>query len=152
MHHGQIDRPLDVELVMAAFQDSFNDRAQVQGFPKPAKDQVRTDALHLDRLGLAGGMGIDDRQLLAEAQPGAHQRLQLAGGLEHVQTPDGAQHALMNLAALAKALHDLQVGVGAGALDSEIHSAISFPLPTYLHLRCGAINKAMQPSQFGTTF
>jgi len=54
---------------------------------------------------------VNHRQFLAEAQPGTQQRLQLPAGLERLQAPDGAQDPLMHLAAVAKTLHDLQVGI-----------------------------------------
>src|ERR1035437_10011712 len=66
--HGQIDGPFDVELVAARLERTFEDRSQFQGSPQAAKDQIRTDPLHLHWFGLAGGMRIDDRQFLAEAK------------------------------------------------------------------------------------
>ena len=152
MHRGQIDSPFNVELVAARLQRTFEDRSQLQGFPQAAKDQVRTDPLHLHRFGLASGMRIDDRQFLAEAKPRTHQRIQLSRGLERVQPPDRAQHALTHLALLAKAFDDLQVGVGASAFDSKIHRAVSFPLLTWAQCSSEAIENLGTPSEFATTF
>ena len=90
MHHGQINGAFDVELVATQFQRMFKDRSQLQGFPQAAKDQIRTDPLHLHWFGLAGGMRIDDGQFLAEAKTRTHQRIQLPRGMERVQTPDRA--------------------------------------------------------------
>src|ERR1035441_6337414 len=107
VHHGQIDGPFDVEFVATRLERTLEDRSQFQGFPQAAKDQIRTDALHLHRFGLAGSMRIDDRQFLAEAKTRTHQRIQLSRGLERVQPPNRAQHALAHLALLTKAFDDL---------------------------------------------
>ncbi len=107
MHHGQIDGPFDLELVAARLERMFENCFQLQGFPQAAKDQIRTDPLHLHWFSLAGGMRIDDRQFLAEAKTRTHQRIQLSRDLERVQPPDRAQHALAHLALLAKAFDDL---------------------------------------------
>src|ERR1035438_8183741 len=152
VHHGQIDGPFDVELVAARLQRPLEGRSQLQGLPQAAKDQIRTDPSHLHRLGLARGMRIDDGQFLAEAKTRTHQRIQLPRGLERVQPPDRAQHALVHLAQLAKAFDDLQVGVGAGAFDSKIHRAISFPLLTSAQYSSNAIENRRTSSEFGTTF
>ena len=82
--------------------------------------------MHLDRFGLAGGMCVDHRQLFAEPQTRTHQRLQLSAGLEDIEPADGAQHVLAHLTLLPKALHDLKIGVGAGAFDAEIHRRFLF--------------------------
>src|SRR5207245_7458714 len=126
MQHGQIHGPLDVELESARLQGSFDNRPQLQDFPQAAKDQIRTDPLHPHRLGLTGGMRIDDRELFAEAQTGAHQRFQLPCGLENVEPSDGAQHALMHLTLFAKAFDDLEVGIRASAFDATIHGPFLF--------------------------
>src|SRR5664280_2062549 len=152
VHHGQIDGPFDVELVAARLERTFEDRFQFQGFPQAAKDQIRTHPLHLYWFGLAGGMRIDDRQFLAEAKTRTHQRIQLSRGLERVQPPDRAQHALVHLALLAKTFDDLQVGVGARAFDSKIHRAVSFPLLTWTQCSSGAMENRRTPSEFATTF
>ena len=152
MHHGQIDGPFDVELVAARLERTLEDRSQLQDFPQAAKDQIRTDPLHLHRFGLAGGMGIDDRQLFAEAQTGAHQRVQLPGSLENVEATDGAQDALMDLALLAKAFDDLEVGIGASAFDAKIHTAVSFPLPISGPGLMEAIENRRASLEFATTF
>src|SRR2546428_707085 len=97
-------------------------------------------------------MRLDDGQLFAEAQTGAHQRFQLPGSLEHVESPDGAQHALMHPALLAKALDDLEVGIRASAFDAKIHGAVSFPLHISGSGLMGAIANRRMSSEFGTTF
>ena len=106
----------------------MNGGAQSQGFPEPAEHQVRADSLHLDRFGLAGGVRVDDGQFLAETQAGTEQGLQLAAGLQDIQATHGGEHALAHLAGFAKALDDLQVGVGAGAFDAKVHRPRVFPL------------------------
>ena len=75
---------------------------------------------------LTGSMGIDDGQLFTEAQPRTQQRFQLSGCLENVEPSDRAQHALMHLALLAKALDDLQVSIRGSAFDAKIHRAVLF--------------------------
>ena len=54
------------------------------------KTRFRTDPLHLDGFGLAGGVRVDHRQSLAEAQTRTQEGVQLAAGLEGVQAPEGA--------------------------------------------------------------
>ena len=71
MDHRQIDGPFDVELVAARLQGPLDDGAQAQVFPEPAEHEVRADPLHPDRFGLAGGVRVEDVQLLAETQAGA---------------------------------------------------------------------------------
>jgi hypothetical protein len=128
MHNGQINGTLDIELEVAGLKRLLDNRIQPQGFPQTAEDQVRTDSLDVDRFSLAGGVRVNDRQFLTKAQARTHERVQLPGGLEKVQASDRAQDALMHVALLAEAFYDLEIGIGAGAFDSKIHSAISFPL------------------------
>ena len=91
-------------------------------------------------------MGIDYGQLFTEAQPRTQQRFQLSGCLEHVESSDRAQHALMHLALLAKALDDLQVSIRASAFDAEIHRAVLF-LYSYPTLASRAQSKAAECPQ-----
>src|SRR5881396_309816 len=146
MQHGQIHGPLDVELESTRLNRPFDNRSQLQGFPQTAKDQIGPDPLHLDRLGLTGGMRIDKRQLFAEAQAGAHQGIQLPCSLEYVEAADGAQHTLMHLAVLAKAFDDLEVGISASAFDAKIHRAVLF-LYLYPALARWAQSKTAEPHQ-----
>src|SRR5664279_755507 len=139
MHHGQIDGPLNIELEVARLQRALDNRSQLQAFPQTAEDQVRTDSLHADRFGLAGGVRIDNGQALTKPQARAYQRIQLTGGLKNVQPPHRAQYVLMHVALLTKTLHDLKVGVGAGAFDPKIHSARYFPLHPSRYRHRGAI-------------
>src|SRR5512135_2189409 len=106
MEHGQIDGPLDIKLVAVAVEGTLENLAQAQSFPYTAKDQIRADPLHSDRLSLAGGMRVNDREFLRKAQTRTEQRVQLAGGLEDVQSSDGAQDPLMHVAFFPKAFDD----------------------------------------------
>jgi len=81
----------------------------------------------LDRFGLAGGIRINDGQLLAEAQPRTHERVELSAGLKHVKPADSAQDALLHPALLAKAFDQLQIGIRARAFDAKIHAVVLFP-------------------------
>ena len=78
MDHRQIDGPFDVERVAARLQGAVNGGSRSQGLPEPAEHQVRADPLHPDRFGLAGGVRVEDGQVLAETQAGTEQGLQLA--------------------------------------------------------------------------
>jgi hypothetical protein len=51
----------------------------------------------------------------------AHQGFELSTGLEDIEPADSAQDVLAHLSLLAKALDDLEVGIGAGAFDAKIH-------------------------------
>ena len=72
MQNCQINRPLDIKPVMPILQGFPNGAANAQLLPQPAKDQVRPHPCHRHRFGLAGRVSVNDRQFLAEAQPGAH--------------------------------------------------------------------------------
>lgn len=61
------------------------------------------------------------KRILAKAQAGAQETVELAGGLEDVEAPEGGEHGLLYPALVPEALDDLEIGVGAGTFDAEEH-------------------------------
>ena len=87
VHNSQVDRPFHIEPVAPRRQGLLDDAPDGQILPQSSEDQVRTNPLHLDGFGLAGGVRIDHRQSLAEAQTRAQKRVQLTAGLEGSTRP-----------------------------------------------------------------
>jgi hypothetical protein len=127
MQHGEINGSFNVKLVVASCHQRLNYFLDAAFLPQAPKDQVWPDPQHPDRLGLSGGMRIDDGQVLAMTQARAHQCLQLSARLEFIQPAQRAKDLLAHLLPLARAMDNLQILVGAGAFDSEKHCG-SLPL------------------------
>jgi hypothetical protein len=90
VNNSQVDRPFHIEPVAPRRQGLLDDAPDCQMLPQSSEDQVRTDPLHLDGFGLAGGVRVDHRQSLTEAQTRTQEGVQLAAGLKGIQAPEGA--------------------------------------------------------------
>jgi hypothetical protein len=123
----QIDGTLDVEPETPRTQLLLKNGTDAEFLPKAAENEVGTDALNGNRFGLTGGMGINDGELLAEAQTGTKQGVELAAGLENIEAAEGGKDALLDALLLPKALDDLEIGIGSGAFNSEEHAACWLP-------------------------
>ena len=91
VQYRQVDGPFEVKLEAAPLEQGAQRLRDAALLPQTAEDQVRSDAAHGHRLGLAGGVGVQHRQVLAVVHPRAHQPIPLAALLQQVQPARGSQ-------------------------------------------------------------
>jgi hypothetical protein len=122
VQHGQEDRPLEGELVPARPRQVVDHRPAAGRPPEALEHQGRPDPPHRRaRLVLRRG---HNQRALCEARSRAHQPLQLAARLEGIQSAQGSDHPLADLAADPPALGDLEIDASAGDLLAEIHARL----------------------------
>ena len=112
MQHGEINRPLNVKVVAASFEQRLN---HLLNTPDPQ---------HRDGLSLSSGMGIDNGEVFAMTQSRAHQRLEPSAGLEFIEPAQSPKDLLAHLLTLAHAMDNLEILVGTDAFDSEKHCSL----------------------------
>jgi hypothetical protein len=127
VQNTQINSPLDIELEAPGIELLTKGSFDAEFFPQSTEDQIGPDSVDRHRFSLSGGVSIDHSQVLAESGPGTKQGIELAGGLEKIQASKGGKNPLADVASITVTLHDLEVGIGARAFDSEEHAGWSLP-------------------------
>jgi len=123
MQDGQINGSLHIEGVPSFSQQTLQLGLDPLSFPQPSEDEIRANPKRGDPRSRIFFDRIDHRQLFAEAQTRAHQRVQLAAGLQQVQPPHGCQRPLAYFAAFPVVLHNLQIAIRSRWLLAKKHSA-----------------------------
>jgi hypothetical protein len=120
VQHGQEDRPLQRELVLALLGQVVDHRPAAGLGPQALEHQGRPDPPY--RRGRIVLCRRHYQRARREARPRAHQPLQLPARLERIQSAEGGDHPLADLAADAPALGDLKIDPPAGDLLAEVHA------------------------------
>src|SRR5215471_3239069 len=121
MQHREINGSFYVKLVVTACQYRLNYLLDAAFLPQPAKDKLRSDAQHPDRLSLSGGMRVDEGELFTMTQSRTDQPLELSARFELIQPPQSSVDLLAHLLTLAGAFDNLKILAGPCAFDSEKH-------------------------------
>ena len=119
VQHAEEDRPLQREPVLALLGHVLDHRPAAGLGPQALEHQGRPDPP--DRRGRVVLRRAQHHRLGREPRARAHQPLQLTARREHVQTPEGGDHPLADLAPDPLALRDLEIGPPARGLLAEIH-------------------------------
>jgi hypothetical protein len=120
VQHGQQDRPLEREPVLALLGQVIDHRPAAGLGPQALEHQGRPDAPDRGaRVVLRRG---HHHRMGREARSGTHQPLQLPARLEGIQSAEGGDHPLVDLAADPPALGDLEIDASAGDLSAEVHA------------------------------
>ena len=122
VQHGEEDRPLQREPVLALLGQVFDHRPAAGLGPQALEHQGRPDAP--DRCGRVVVRRGHHHRARREARPRAHQPLQLPARLERIQSAEGGDHPLVDLAADPPALGDLEIDASAGDLLAEVHARL----------------------------
>jgi hypothetical protein len=129
MKNCEEDRPLDGELIVAAFEE-LTDHVLAAGLlPESLKDQSRTDA--------AAGVGREfpldmvsqDQDRLGQAGTGDEQSVELSASLEFIKPPQGGDDPLTGATTFPAVLNDLEIGPWPRGLGAEEHGILLFRTP-----------------------
>src|SRR6202051_3828620 len=124
MEHGGEDCPLDRKLEPPAADQPLDHRPAAGLFPQPPEHQRRPDAPGRYRVEGALAQTGDQHGGLAEPGTRAQQDIELARGLQLVESTEGGDDGLAGLGAVTPVLDDLQVAAVAGGLDAEEHAML----------------------------
>ena len=124
VQHGEEYRALQYKAVLTSARQLRHHHPAASLFPQPLKHQCRPDPTdrNLDR-GIIVGRAQHHR-LGRKARTRAQQPLQLAARPQLVETPEGRDHLLTDLVAVAAALDDLQIGASGRRLAAKIHCGL----------------------------
>src|SRR5271166_756201 len=115
-------RAFEREAEAAVGGEMFDHRGATGLLPQPAEDHRRADARGGGGLECSGLQAGDQQRGLGQPRTGASQGIELAGGFEVLDAPEGGDDALARGGAVAGVLHDLQVAALSGRFDAEEHA------------------------------
>jgi hypothetical protein len=124
MQHGHEYRALERELESSLAQQVVQDRVNARLLPQPLEDQRRADAARAGGDALAATMRAEHGELVGEAAQGGQQTVELARGLELIESSQPMQHALLDAAVYALALNQQKVGSSGSGLGAQEHEAV----------------------------
>ena len=128
VQHGEEDRPLEREPVLALLGQVFDDRSAAGLGPQALEHQARPDPPdHRGRVVLHRGHHQRARR---EPRPRAQQPLQLAARLQLVEAPEGGDHPLLHSTTRTSALGDLEIGPPARGLLRKYIAAPTWSVHT----------------------
>ena len=113
MQHGEEDRSLQREVMVARAGEVLDDRATAGLLPQPFERQRRPDPSRRARRHVARCDGLDEDGLFGEPGARAQQPLQLSALLQIVEAPERGDHLLAHRPAFAPAFDDLEIGAAA---------------------------------------
>ena len=127
MQDRQEHGPLDIELESPLYEQSPEDLGQAQLLPETLEDQYRPDANLLGRRDPPLSVCRQHGGVFRKAGARREQRIELTGFLQHIQSPQGGNHALLDPAIDPLVVHDLKILVGPGLLASYEHGDLHLP-------------------------
>ena len=121
VQHREEHRAFQRKAVLASARQLRDRRATTGLLPQPLEHQRRPDPAHSDLEGCVIAGRAQDHGLRRKARARTQQPLQLAAGLQLLETSQRRDHLLAHLVAIAAALDDLQIGAPGRGLAAEVH-------------------------------
>jgi hypothetical protein len=131
MEHGQKEDAFQGQFETSARQQPFDDLGDLQLVPQPLENQRRADAAMADGRHVAPAVRGKHHHGLSELRSRLQQAVELAAGLQPVQSPYRGDDALSAAAFFPAVLDDLEIDITSGSLLTEEHGGLraGFLLP-----------------------
>ena len=126
MDHRQEDGSFHSKREVAIREELLQDSLTAGLPPQALEEQAWTKGTAGEHGHAALGLGGQDQQGLGEACPRDEESLELAAGLELVETSERGEDALTGAAVFPAVLDHLQVGAGSRLLGAEEHGNLGF--------------------------
>ena len=134
VQHGQKQNPLDRQRQPAAGQQTSDHLRDLQFFPKPCKDDRRSDSPRGDDGRFPLAMRGEHHHRLGELRARLQQGIELPTFAEPVESPQRGDHPLLASSLFPTIFNDLQIHALPGLLLTEKHGGL------HAELLCSTMN------------